>query len=600
MSWHPVFSHPALWLFAGGLAVLLLRRRLPAPPVGIAFAAVALLTHLRPPAGVHRATVAGFDLLWLRADSLSLLFALVFSLVALLGLLYGAHRMGSRETAAALFYAGSAIATVFAGDWITFFVFWEGMALTSLVLIWEGGAGAARAAGMRYLLVHAAGGSLLFLGIVRHLASGGSAAVTALDGGGPPFWLLLAAVALNAAVPPLHAWLTDSYPEASTSGSVFLSAFTTKTAVYALLRIFPGTEALVPIGVAMTLYGVVFALLENDLRRLLGYHIVSQVGYMVTAVGIGTPLALNGAGAHAFSHILYKALLFMGAGAAIEATGRRKLSELGAVAGRMPFAVAMYLVGALSISGAPAFNGFISKSMIVSAAGEAHHFTAELLLTLAAVGTFLSVGLKLPVFAFFRARQEVPGKGLPAKRPPGERLPVKRLPPNLLAAMGIAGGLCFLYGIYPDLLYRRLPEAAGYQPFTLDHTVSAVQLLLAAGIAFWLLFPLLQPSPGTSLDTDWIYRRPLRRAGAAVLATLAEAPAFAALLRQQLVAAASRAARRAATGSGPPDHADPSEPREAPEPYGTEAFSFRRPIGRTILFAALAAALLLAWRLAAG
>lgn len=585
MSWHPVFSHPSLWLFAGGLAVLLLRRRLPAPPVGIAFAAVALLTHLRPPAGVHRATVAGFDLLWLRADSLSLLFALVFSLVALLGLLYGAHRMGSRETAAALLYAGSAIATVFAGDWITFFVFWEAMALTSLVLVWEGGTGAARAAGMRYLLVHAAGGALLFLGIVLHLSSGGSAAVTALTGGGPPFWLLLTAVALNAAVPPLHAWLIDSYPEASPSGSVFLSAFTTKTAVYALLRVFPGTEALVPLGVAMTLYGVVFALLENDLRRLLGYHIVSQVGYMVAAVGIGTPLALNGAGAHAFSHILYKALLFMGAGAAIEATGRRKLSDLGAVAGRMPFAVAMYLVAALSISGAPAFNGFISKSMIVSAAGESHHLTAELLLTLAAVGTFLSVGLKLPVFAFFRARKGVP---------------VKQLPRNLLAAMGIAGGLCFLYGIYPDLLYRRLPEAAAYQPFTLDHTVSAVQLLLAAGIAFWLLFPLLAPSPGSSLDTDWFYRRPLRRAGAAALSGLAGAPAIAALLRRQLVAAAFRAVRRAAAGSGPPEKTAPEEPREAPEPYGTEAFSFRRPIGRTILFAALAAALLLGWRLSGG
>lgn len=586
MSWHPVFSHPALWLFAGGLAVLLLRRRLPAPPVGIAFAAVALLTHLRPPAGVHRATVAGFDLLWLRADSLGLLFALVFSLVALLGLLYGAHRMGSRETAAALLYAGSAIATVLAGDWITFFVFWEAMALTSLLLIWEGGTGAARAAGMRYLLVHAAGGALLFLGIVLHLSAGGSAAVTALTGGGPPFWLLLTAVALNAAVPPLHAWLTDSYPEASTSGSVFLSAFTTKTAVYALLRIFPGTEALVPLGVAMTLYGVVFALLENDLRRLLGYHIVSQVGYMVAAVGIGTPLALNGAGAHAFSHILYKALLFMGAGAAIEATGRRKLSDLGAVAGRMPFAAAMYLVAALSISGAPAFNGFISKSMIVSAAGESHHLTAELLLTLAAVGTFLSVGLKLPVFAFFRARKGVR---------------VKQLPPNLLAAMGIAGGLCFLYGIYPDLLYRRLPEAAEYHPFTLDHTVSAVQLLLAAGIAFWLLFPLLKPSPGSSLDTDWFYRRPLRRAGAAALAGLAEAPAFAALLRRQLVAAAFRTVRRSAAGSGPRDEAaPPAVPREAPEPFGTEAFSFRRPIGRTILFAALAAALLLGWRLSGG
>ena len=571
-------SHPAAWLFAGALAALLLRRVLPAPPIGIAFAAAALLTQLRLTPASLTAEVAGFELLWFRADRLSLLFGLVFSVVALLGLLYGAHRLRARETAAALAYAGSAIATVFAGDWITFFVFWEAMALTSLVVVWEGGTPAARSAGMRYLLVHSAGGALLFLGIVFHLGSGGGAALSILTGGGPPSWLILAAVALNAAVPPLHAWLTDSYPEASTSGSVFLSAFTTKTAVYALLRLFPGEALLVPLGVAMSLYGVVFALLENDLRRLLGYHIVSQVGYMVTGVGIGTALALNGAAAHAFSHILYKALLFMGAGAAIEATGKRRLSALGAVAGKMPFAVGMYLVGALSISGAPGFNGFISKSMIVSAAGEAHFPTAELLLGLAAVGTFLSVGLKLPAFAFFGERRG---------------LAVARLPSNLLAAMGLAGGLCLLYGVAPDLLYRRLPEAAEYHPFTLDHIVSSSQLLAAAGAAFLLFYARLKPSPGLTLDTDWLYRRPLRRLGAAVVRRLGETQPEAALLRRRIIAAAGRAARGLASrGGGRGDG--------APSPDTAEAFSFHRPIGRTILFAALTAAALLLWKLTGG
>lgn len=560
--------NPGFWLFVGAIGVTLSGRLFPAPKVAIAFAIPALLPLLRPWPFTMEATVAGFRLTWFRADELSLLFALIFTIVTLLGLLYGVHRMGTAETAAAMLYAGSAISTVLAGDWITFFIFWELMALASLALIWQGGTARARRAGMRYLLVHAAGGALLFCGIALHLAGGGEPGLGPLVAGGPPFWLVLAAVSLNAAIPPLHGWLADSYPEASTAGAVFLSAFTTKTAVYALLRIFPGTEILVPIGVAMALYGVVFAIIENDLRRLLSYHIVSQVGYMVAAVGLGAPLALNGAASHAYSHILYKALLFMGAGAAIEATGLRRLSDLGGIVGRMRFAVAMYIVGALSISGWPLFNGFISKSMIVSAAGEGHFYWTELLLTLAAAGTFLSVGLKLPWFAFFGKRRGV------AVRP---------LPRNLLAAMGLAGGLCVLYGVRPDLLYSRLPFAGSYEPYTLDHVVSASQLLVGVGCLFVLVVKQLTPARGISLDTDWLYRGPLRSAGRALIRTLGAAPPFVRTLRDGLVGRLDSAARRLAAGR--------------PTAGTRDDFAFRSSIGWTLFCAAAAAAALL-WALA--
>ncbi len=561
-------SHPAAWLFAGALVVALTRRRLPAGPVGICFAIPALLTLIRPLAGASEAAVAGFRLTWYRADELSLLFALVFAIVALLGLLYGVHRMRPFETAAALAYAGSAIATVLAGDWITFFVFWEAMALSSLGLIWKGGTARARRAGMRYLLVHAAGGSALFVGIALHLAGGEDPLLGPLAAGAPPYWLVLGAVAVNAAIPPLHAWLTDAYPEASPAGSVFLSAFTTKTAVYALLRLFPGTEILAPLGAAMALYGVVFAVIENDLRRLLGYHIVSQVGYMVAAVGIGTPLALNGAAAHAFSHILYKALLFMGAGAAIEATGMRRLSDLGGIARRAKFAVLMYLAGALSISGAPLFNGFISKSMIVSAAGQGHALGIEFVLVLASVGTFLSVGLKLPWFAFFGDRSR--------------GLTVRPLPANLLAAMGIAGGLCLLFGVFPDLLYRRLPFAAEYHPYTLDHVASAFQILLGAGIVFSLLLRRLTPAPRITLDADWLYRVPGRRLAGAFGEALAAVEPVARLVRSAALTRAGGALARLAAGSAP-----------------RSGFAFRSPIGWTVFFAGAGAAALV-WLLVAG
>ena len=552
--------HPAFWLFLGVLFVFVNRRRMPGLPVGVIVAIGALLALLRGVEGTLETSVAGFRLIWFHADRLSLLFALVFAIVALLGFLYESHRMRAGETAAALLYAGSAIATVLAGDWITFFVFWEAMAFSSLALIWQAGTGRARRAGMRFLLVHATGGALLFVGIALHLASGGDASLGALVSGSPPFWLILGAVGINAAIPPLHAWLTDAYPEASTSASVFLSAFTTKTAVYALLRLFPGTEILVPLGALMTLYGVVFAVIENDIRRLLAYHIVSQVGYMVTAVGIGTQLALNGAASHAFSHILYKALLFMGAGAAIEATGLRRLSDLGGISRGMRFTVAMYGIGALSISGVPLFNGFISKSMIVSAAGAEHLLWTELLLSLAAVGTFLSVGLKLPWFAFFGERRGV------AVRP---------LPTNLLAAMGIAGGLCLLYGVFPHLLYSRLPYAATYAPYTLDHVVSTVQLLVATGFVFFLAKKKLTPSPAMALDTDWFYRIPFARVITATTRTLEAVGPVVQTLRGATVARLDGAVRQLA--------AQGATPRRA------AGFSFRASISWTVLFAAAGA-----------
>jgi multicomponent Na+:H+ antiporter subunit D len=350
-----------------------------------------------------------------------------------------------------------------------------------------------------------------------HVAAGGDLNVQALTSNthSAAFWLILIGVAINAAIPPLHAWLIDAYPEASVSGSVFLSAFTTKTAVYVLIRLFPGTPILLWFGVIMTLYGVIYAVLANDIRNLLAYHIVSQVGYMVAGVGMGSALALNGSVAHAFCHILYKALLFMGAGSVIYATGKRKSTELGGLARSMPLVLVLYMVGAVSISGFPLFNGFISKSIIISAAAKEHLPIAELLLTLASIGTFLSIGLKLPYFTFFGS-----DRGLQPRR--------VRI--NMLLAMGMGAICCAALGIFPDWLYGRLPFDATYHPYTVDHVVSALQLLLGTGLGFCWLLAKLKGETAISLDTDWLYRKPLktvialgvsmaRQAGAALEAT---------------------------------------------------------------------------------
>jgi multicomponent Na+:H+ antiporter subunit D len=313
----------------------------------------------------------------------------------------------------------------------------------------------------------------------------------------PAFILILVAFLLNAAVPPLGAWLPDAYPEATVTGAVFLTAFTTKSAVYSLIRGFPGTELLMWLGAGMAIYGVVYAVLENDARRLLAYHIISQVGYMVCGVGLGTELALNGATAHAFAHILYKAVLFMGAGAVLQVTGLRKLSDMGGLYRTMPITLGLYMVGAFAISAVPLFSGFVSKSMVVSAAGESHQAAIFLMLTLASAGTFLHTGLKLPYYMFFGR-----DRGLGAQEPPK----------NMLVAMGIAAAACILIGVFPSLLYVHLPFPADYVPYTARHVLSTLGLLGFTGLGFFLLLKQLDPEPTISLDTDWFYRRGLTAA----------------------------------------------------------------------------------------
>jgi multicomponent Na+:H+ antiporter subunit D len=440
--------------------------------------------------------------LWMNTDSdkLSLVFGTIFAMIASIGGIYAYHLRDRLQQMSAMVYAGGAMGVVLAQDYYTLFVFWELMAVSSTYLIWANRTTESQEAGMRYLAVHILGGGLLFAGIVMLVNDTGSSLITSLpDVYTLPSVLILLGVALNTAIPPLNAWLPDAYPKATITGAVFMSAFTTKSAVFVLMRIFPGWDILIWFGVAMALYGVVYAVLANDIRQILAYHIISQVGYMVAGVGIGTEMALNGTAAHAFSHILYKSLLFMGAGTVLYATGKSKLTELGGIASKMKAAVFLYMIGAFSISGFPLFNGYISKSMIVSAAGQSHLETAMLLLILASVGTFLHTGLKLPYFTWFGESKS--------------DITVGPVPQNMLVAMGIGAFFCTLFGVYPDLLYRFLPYEVTYNPYTVYHLVEMTQILVFTFIGFWTLRKKLEGEALIALDTDWFYRRsaPLAR-----------------------------------------------------------------------------------------
>ena len=489
--------HPGLLLILGAWALPLLKGQTKRLAM-LLLPALALAVCLRMDPGVYgEVSFLGQVLVFGRVDQLSLIFSYVFSIMAFLGMVYALHVKEDSQHVTALTYAGGALGITFAGDLLSLYVFWELLAISSVLLVWQRRKPAAVAAGFRYLLVHVFGGLTLLAGIVIHWSETGSLAFSSMEpfAWGTAWVLILVAFLLNAAVPPIGAWLPDAYPEATVTGAVFMTAFTTKSAVYVLIRGFAGTELLVWLGAAMAVYGVIYAVLENDARRLLAYHIISQVGYMVCGVGIGTALALNGAAAHAFAHILYKALLFMGAGAVLQVTGLRKLSDMGGLYKSMPLTLGLYMVGSFAISAVPLFSGFVSKSMVVSAAGESHLALVFLMLTLASSGTFLHTGLKLPYYMFFGKDSGVRGQEPPR---------------NMLLAMALAAIACVGIGIFPGLLYRHLPHPVDYVPYTLQHITATLGMLGFTALGFFLLLKHLDPKLKISLDTDWFYRQGLR------------------------------------------------------------------------------------------
>jgi multicomponent Na+:H+ antiporter subunit D len=442
-------------------------------------------------------SVSDYVLTFGSVDKLSMVFAYVFVIASFCMTLYALHVKEKGEHVAAFLYIGGALGVVFAGDLFSLYIFWEIMAWASLCLIWYRKTKASSDAGFRYIMVHLFGGICLLAGIILYVQSTGSIAFSVFDWGlGWGYvasYFILAGFLINAAVPPLHAWLADAYPEATITGAVFLTAFTTKSAIYVLIRGFPHVELLIWLGAIMAIYGVIFAVLANDARRLLAYSIISQGGYMLVGIGIGTTMAINGAVAHAFCCVLYMALLFMGAGAVLEMTGRSKFTELGGLYKYMPSIFGLYMIGAFAISGFPLFSGFISKTMVVEATAHMHLPIIWLMLEGAAIGTFLVAGLKLPYLTWFARKEPV--------------LKVKELPKNMPVAMAMVAALCVLIGVYPQALYGILPYPVEYAPYAVGHVVAMSQLLLFSFMAFALLWRKLQGTQTITLDTDWLYRK---------------------------------------------------------------------------------------------
>jgi multicomponent Na+:H+ antiporter subunit D len=436
-----------------------------------------------------------YRLVFGRVDRLSLLFGYIFHIISFIAILYSLHVKDNLQHMAGLVYAGSALGAIFAGDLFSFFVFWEMLTVSSIFLIWARRTNAALGAGFRYLLVHAAGGLCLLAGIVLHVNQTGSIQFGYLGLNGLGTYFIFFGFGLNCAWPILHTWLTDAYPEATITGTIFLSAFTTKVAVYALARAFPGTAALIWIGAIMTGFPIFYAVIENDLRRVLAYSLINQVGFMVCGIGIGTALAINGAVCHAFNDILFKALLFMSMGAIMYRTGKINGTDLGGLYRTMPLTCVFCMVGAASISAFPLFSGFVSKSMVMDAAAGGHMRIIWFILLFASAGVFHHAGIKIPYFAFFSHDSGM--------RP-------KEAPIHMLLAMGIAAFLSVFIGVFPGALYSLLPYPVEYVPYTAPHVVGQTQLLFFSALAFTLLLLSgIYPAEMrcVNLDADWFYRK---------------------------------------------------------------------------------------------
>ncbi len=505
---------PGLILILGGLLLPLVPRSVRKivlvllPALGLAHAAVL-------PLGSSLAyTVFDYELVLYQVDALSRIFGIIFHIAALLTAVYTLHDDDPVQQVAGLTYSGAAIAAAFAGDLITLFVFWEATAITSVFLIWARRTERAYATGMRYLVVQVASGVLLLAGAILYFQQSGSLSIDpwladgnqlrgmfafdTLEQASAAQLLILASFGIKAAFPLLHSWLQDAYPEATVGGTVWLSAFTTKLAIYALARCFAGTELLIPIGALMTAFPIFYAVIENDLRKVLAYSLNNQLGYMVVGVGIGTQLAINGAASHAFAHILYKGLLFMGMGAVLYRAGTVKGSELGGLWRQMPYTTVFTSIGAAAISAFPLFSGFVSKSMILTAAADGHYTVTFLVLLFASAGVFHHSGIKIPYFAFFAHDS-------------GRK--VKEAPRNMLVAMGVASALCIGIGVWYEPLYALLPfdmDVIGWIPYDATHVVTQLQLLLYSAAAFIFLQKMGWYPPelkSTNVDVEWVYRK---------------------------------------------------------------------------------------------
>lgn len=490
--------HPGLIMIAMGLLVMALPDKFKRPVYLLApVLALGALFGINTKSTMVYAISSKLSIDLISFDNLALIFMVAYCIVSLIAAIYSVNGDNKYEMGFALMYAGSNMGVVLSGDVLALLIFWELGAIASCYIVYSKRTRKSTRASFRYILMHGFGGNMLLVGLIAYMCKYGTEIINLTGQGGFIFWMIFIGVAVNAAVPPVNSWMPDAYPESTIGGTVYLASFTTKSAIYVMIRFFAGTEWLVWVGAFMAIYGVCMALLENDMRRLFSYHIISQLGYMVASLAMGDGYGVDGAAAHAFGNIMYKGVLMMCAGAIIYATGKRKITELGGIGKQMPVTAGCFLIASLAIAGMPFLNGFASKALVMHAVNEGGYALASFLLTVASVGTWMSITLKFNYFVFF---------GKPVSGVPTPKEDIKPIPVNMKIAMVIGSVACIVTGVMPKLVYNMTPGMTDGHPFTPEHIIEYIMLFIGGTIIFFLFINRMKPHDELSIDFDWFYR----------------------------------------------------------------------------------------------
>ena len=496
-----VLLHPGIVLILAGAVIALLPKAASRYllPLG-ALAALAALLGTDKGLSVEVPFAGELKLSLFVCDEISWFFGLVFAVIGVIGSVYSMDKGRRGEKAASAVYAGSALMTVFAGNMLTFIIFWEVMAVASIYMVFQGNGPDARRSSYRYMVMHLFGGNMLLAGVML-LPAGITAAVGPVtDTDSLAYWLMFIGIGVNCALPPFHTWVADSYPQATPESQLFMGSYTTKVAVYAMIRFFAGTEWLVIFAAVTAVLAACMALIENDLRKLLSYHIVSQVAMMVAGLAAGGDVGAAGAAMHAAFNILYKGVLLMAAGNIFTALGLRYITDMGGLARKMPVTAVCAFIASFAIAGVPYFSGFASKALIMDALHAGGFNMSYILVTMAGVGTWLSITMKINYFVFIKK----PERELPAGASPG------RVPACKVLAMAAATVLVVITGIRPEICYDMLSTDPSHL-FAADHVLEYIGLFAGATVPFVLLRTFMAPHEGINLDVDRFYRITLYR-----------------------------------------------------------------------------------------
>lgn len=464
----------------------------------------------------------------LKIDTLAAFFLIIIGTIALLATIYGVSYLrqfyGHYRLSSFLFFynifVGSLFLVITAEQALYFLLVWEIMSLSSYFLvIFEHREDANRRAGLKYfVMTHVATTfiSLMFLtlyaatGSLRFADFTAGAAVLPVGVASVVFLLALLGFGTKAGVIPLHIWLPDAHPAAPASISALMSGVMIKTGIFMLLRVCFEWLPIGPVwwgvvvlmlGALSSLLGVLYALAEHDIKRLLAYHSVENIGIILLGMGsglifvsLGQPalalVGLLGALYHTMNHAIFKTLLFFGAGAVVSATGTKNMEEYGGLIKRMPYTAGFFLVGCLAISGIVPFNGFASEwlifqSLFAGLGGSSSLLQGSFILAIAALAFTGGLAAACFVKAFgvtflARPRSVASERAVEAKGP-------------MVASMSVLAALCLALGVWPSRVVVVLQRVASVWPqFTSDALAVAPNMITVregfGGLSMWPVF----------------------------------------------------------------------------------------------------------------